>query len=189
MFHFTGHRDTDELVALRMDDRDLFNLCQTSKIYFCENQNFWKRRFYSKFGPYKLENGDWRKFYLTIVIYNDKYPNYFDAIEKSYHNQDYDAMRFYLKTKYIPEGTGYIYKGRPVSKKLRPNHDRNDKWDIYYTDGDVWYPMGSKTWNQIKYENDNAVKFDESDEGRVLRWKYFVFHKSNISIEDLVPIE
>ena len=79
MTQFTGNRDVDYDIMMRLDDRDLLNFCQTDQYVskLCRNDDFWKRRYKSRFGgvsrPIKTT---WRNFYLQKLVsgsysYND----------------------------------------------------------------------------------------------------------------------
>ena len=73
----TGQRDSDLVIFENLDDRDLFNLCQvntyTKKL--CQNETFWRNRFFKKFGPFNQKNKDktWKRLYLQVVYFFDKY--------------------------------------------------------------------------------------------------------------------
>ncbi len=69
----TGNKDTEYIVLSNLDDRTLFNYCQTDKSAkkICSNDAFWKSRFTYKFGEkylkFKSGGKNWKKFYLEIV--------------------------------------------------------------------------------------------------------------------------
>ena len=75
----TGFRDTDFLIMEKLDDKSLLNLCLTNKraSVLCREQNFWKRRFVSKFGEtaakYKPEQRSWKNHYLKVIIDLDRF--------------------------------------------------------------------------------------------------------------------
>jgi hypothetical protein len=50
---FTGVKDTDLEILMRLDDRSLLNTCSIENVYLkriCNDESFWKRRFVSRFG-------------------------------------------------------------------------------------------------------------------------------------------
>lgn len=73
----TEVKDVDLLILSELDDRDLFNMCLVNKYAnkLCQNEDFWKNRFMTKFGStaqkhssrFKLRNVTWRNTYLKIV--------------------------------------------------------------------------------------------------------------------------
>ena len=71
----------DELFEIlnKLDDKDLLNFCSINRKYqeICQNEDFWRNRFFSKYGNqygfYKPKNRTWRNLYLTLVYYENKY--------------------------------------------------------------------------------------------------------------------
>lgn len=69
-----GHKDVDLLLMEQLSDRDLLNLCSTSKMThtICKNETFWRKRTMEKFNLLtKDDKRTWRNFYLAILKYKD----------------------------------------------------------------------------------------------------------------------
>ena len=69
---FTGNKDTDYLILERLADRDLLSTCSTNRYLrqLCENEQFWRKRYLSKFNLEKgveLPNQSWKKNYLEAI--------------------------------------------------------------------------------------------------------------------------
>lgn len=68
----TKNRDVDDIILHKLDDRSLLNLCIASpQLKFCNDEKFWRDRFYFKFGKYEKIKGTWKKFYLGAIYYWD----------------------------------------------------------------------------------------------------------------------
>lgn len=67
---FTGIRDVDKLILLKLDDRSLLNACEVNKRLhvICEDENFWRDRVFLLFGEkaalLKLPEDKWSAFYI-----------------------------------------------------------------------------------------------------------------------------
>lgn len=78
---FTGNKDVDYTIMANLDDRSLLNFCQTDKYVsvLCRNDEFWRRRFISKYGDkasnYKPAERTWRNHYLKVLIDLDMFSN------------------------------------------------------------------------------------------------------------------
>jgi len=75
--------DVDKKIIYELDDKSLLEFCKTHKYgnRLCNDELFWKTRFFNKFGRAdKNPDRSWKDFYLNIVFYTDKYKN--NAIEK-----------------------------------------------------------------------------------------------------------
>lgn len=72
----TKQKDTDYLLTSYLDDKSLLKLCIAQPhLEFCNDENFWQKRFYSKYGEQiKSERVTWKKFYLGVIYYKEKYP-------------------------------------------------------------------------------------------------------------------
>lgn len=117
--NFTQIKDLDLKILSELNDRDLLNICLTNKYFsrLCQNEDFWRNRFLTKFGNRTLKykgfskNGNplnywenililsektWKKFYLTVISDLKKYKTdpweFFNIV--SWHLNDYDAPLF-----------------------------------------------------------------------------------------------
>ena len=67
----------------------------------CSDENFWRERTFQKFGKVeKNNNRDWKRFYLKIVYYNDKYDRNSEKIldELSQRGtKDLDLINYFLQ--------------------------------------------------------------------------------------------
>ena len=98
----TGNRDADLIILNNLNDRDLFNFCLSNKkaADLCRNENFWRNRFYQRYG--KLFDNDqefidkikkdekWKTFYLLVVSETSEFKNnpwsFFDNVDWSLKN-------------------------------------------------------------------------------------------------------
>jgi len=70
----TGNKDIDLYeILMPLDDESLLNFCKTTwkneySRKLCKNEDFWRNRFYNKYGDFeKNPNRTWKKFYLGII--------------------------------------------------------------------------------------------------------------------------
>ena len=112
--NLTGVKDVDLLILSGLDDRDLFNFCQTDQYArrLCQDENFWKQRFLKKYRKFekneKNEDRTWKDFYLKITKYLPTEENgwnnfYIDSILKMDKDgldpiDDYDLYHFFENT-------------------------------------------------------------------------------------------
>ncbi len=71
MNKLTGLKDVDREILSRLDDKELFTVCQIDKRFWntiCDD-NFLKRRLskYNKIEQYKKENETWKQFFLRVI--------------------------------------------------------------------------------------------------------------------------
>ena len=154
MSNFTGLKDTDLLIMQKMNDRDLFNFCLINKEAenLCNNENFWRNRYYSVYGDTGIEkknNKTWKQRYLST---------YFLIIETGYLQ----------RLKYMPEFNIAeelnILEGK--SRKVYYKKQKNDKH--------------SNIWNTSKFKEaeENNLYIDISSGKYVTlkdalnMWKY-----------------
>ena len=114
----TGLKDTDRLVFLQLDDKDLLKTCQansyTNKL--CDDTFFLNRilKKYPSWYNTNIDKQQWRKFYLNQLIYIDKLKNVgFTYSDKSrgpaleyyniltYTGYDYSKIREAVEKSYI----------------------------------------------------------------------------------------
>ena len=114
----SGHRDTDIIVLSKLDDKDLFSACLTSKYEnkLC-NETFFYNRFltrYPKTMKFKPENLSWRKYYLNTISYIDKLNKKFNFkyIDTSLFSPEDYYYRNENIAKYFDEIANYEYEGR-----------------------------------------------------------------------------
>ncbi|GAG48290.1 unnamed protein product, partial [marine sediment metagenome] len=77
--NFSGIPDVDMQILEKLPDKDLGQVCQTSKYVqsLCQNETFWHQRFIANFSKYYSNNIDlilkykgntsWRNYYIMIV--------------------------------------------------------------------------------------------------------------------------
>lgn len=134
--NFTGNRDTDEYLFSKIDDRTLFNLCLSSKFIFCNDQNFWKRRFISKFG-FVPEVPNWKRLYLKTVKYMDLYNDIKIIINKANEKGDETDTFKYLHYLELKKELDNFHGRTPISLeilkilKILKHEDLISNYDVY----------------------------------------------------------
>ena len=107
----TGKRDADLIILSNLDDRSLLNFCRASKLNtysskLCDNENFWRNRFLSKYNEQEITQGRrWKNFYLSLLSYEGY--EFINGIEKALEKKDLDAIKYYLKEFNVPIETVY----------------------------------------------------------------------------------
>lgn len=84
---FTGLKDTDLLILMQLEDKELFEVCSLNKYLYslCNNEHFWYNRIVKKYGEEvaKQKNKNtWKKYYIHLIKNNLKL--YFDGINNFY---------------------------------------------------------------------------------------------------------
>ena len=89
---FTGNKDVDRAILLKLDDVDLSNICQTDKYFksLCSEESFWRTKTLQRFGNYlgdvssiekymiKYKFKTWKSYYVSLVDFlENKYLGYF----------------------------------------------------------------------------------------------------------------
>lgn len=89
---FTGNKDIDRAILLKLDDVDLSNICQTDKYFksLCSEESFWRTKTLQRFGNYlgdvssiekymiKYKFKTWKSYYVSLVDFLEKkYLGYF----------------------------------------------------------------------------------------------------------------
>lgn len=78
----TGNKDADLLILSNLEDKDLFNFCLANQkaAVLCRDDNFWRNRFYKKYGALleeapqlKPEDQSWKNFYMSVIIQLDSF--------------------------------------------------------------------------------------------------------------------
>ena len=112
----TGHKDTDRLVFLQLDDKDLLRSCQvnsyTNKL--CDDSFFLNRilKKYPSWFNSNIYKQKWRKFYLNQLIYIDKLNKFgFTYSDKSLGSAEeyYDILNYDLSLGKINEAIEKSY--------------------------------------------------------------------------------
>lgn len=86
---FTGIKDVDMEILLKIDDRYLLNTCLTNKYInnICKDENFWRKRFFNKYGDVankivKPEDRSWKDHYLQVLIYLDYFTDKLEFLRR-----------------------------------------------------------------------------------------------------------
>lgn len=89
---FTGNKDVDRTILLRLDDYDLANICKTNTYFglLCSEELLWKTKTLQRFGPSlgdieqiekyrtKYKYKTWRSYYISLIDFLEKkYLGYF----------------------------------------------------------------------------------------------------------------
>ena len=74
------YKDTDLLILDKLNDKDLLAICQVNKYMkdLCNDDNFWRNRFESKFGKHVAEKKNderWKEYYFQLLKIRNKYNN------------------------------------------------------------------------------------------------------------------
>ncbi len=158
----TGIKDVDLKIMMDMDDRTLFNFCQSNKYTnkLCSNEFFWRTRFITRFGElagkYKPKDRLWRKHYLTVIIQLDEYSenpwDFFKKIlwevdkkisEAEIYDEDEDLVNISEAPENIHNTFWMLELGKDITIVYPVNRDnsdyikRNYKSDINFTPGKV----------------------------------------------------
>jgi hypothetical protein len=104
---WTGIRDIDSLILLELPDRDLYNICQTSKYLksLCDTDQFWKMKFEARYGKREVEllsdsslkSGEtkWKRAYKDKVD-SDKYGSIYRERQVTFitpHSAEYQEAK------------------------------------------------------------------------------------------------
>jgi hypothetical protein len=80
------NRDTDLIILSKLNDKDLLSTCLVNKSVnrLCQDENFWRNRFISKYGQKDFEMMkdkvvSWRKFMLLLIKYMSVSKNNFNV--------------------------------------------------------------------------------------------------------------
>jgi ankyrin repeat protein len=102
MDFLTNSKDTDILILEKLSDRDLLNFCLTNKSInrLCNEDDFWKNRFLKKFGDFQNKSKDisWKKLYLLLVYYIDRYRHLEMVFLAAAGNGDINIVKYLLET-------------------------------------------------------------------------------------------
>lgn len=142
-------RDTDLIILSKLDDEDLFSTCLVNKAAnkLCNNEDFWRNRFVSKYGEvaakYKPENRSWRNHYLKVIIDLEKFPHPVDFLSHILWGSEGIGNSFYIenaKELFMTPVKNWI----PLSKA--PEWVMNNLWLLNLGDVKIKYfnNMGSE---------------------------------------------
>ena len=106
---FTQIRDVDLKIFSELDDISLlrvYSVNRNVRNHVCKDENFWRNRFFSKYGDvativvkYKPENRTWKDYYLQVLIDLDRYAkNPMEFSKNIVWNKDIEHSY------YVPEG-------------------------------------------------------------------------------------
>ena len=144
----TGIKDVDRLILTELDDRSLLNICSTNKYFknLCKDDEFWKRRYFSKFGQHmqntvnlwKEEDESWRRKYLDTIVDLDEFSkklfSFFDLISLNmlklrnslYHNTVF-LKPIFLSPKRILNNFYFLNLGDQVTIYLNSRDEPENK--------------------------------------------------------------
>ena len=171
----TGNKNVDYEILNRLDDKSLLSYCSTSKHYkeICNNQDYWKNRFFNKHGKYLAReivdrykhNKSWSEYYIEISSkVNTKYPEYELATALQSKREDIAILLQTLRNANVNFINMPHFIGYTDSK-----NNKQGKVKYFYTDGNL----------QMKreYKNDQPIGLSESyyESGNLWYAANFVF--------------
>jgi len=183
-------KDTDLIILSKLDDKDLFSTCLVNKAAnkLCNNEDFWRNRFVSKYGEmaakYKPEKRSWKKHYLQVVIDLERFPNPVDFLPHIlWGSEGIDNSFFMENPKDMFIGTK---KWIPLSKA--PEWVMNNLWLLNLGDLKIKYINRLQTeivemkgpQNPIKVLNNFSEKFFSTEDKKDLFNLYT--HKGTINV-------
>jgi hypothetical protein len=147
-----GVGDVDKKILLMLDDRSLFNACQTDSRYskICQDETFWRTRYIEKFGieaaKHKPKGTTWKKDYLQTVIDLENFPG-IDAL----------SDMIVWDTQKGLEGSYWAIRdnvGFPILQELKPFTDAPNKvmswfWLKRLDEVKLWIKDGAKIFYDI----------------------------------------
>jgi hypothetical protein len=103
----TGHKDTDLMLLLEMDDREFLIFCGKDSLQFknkyinklCKSENLWRDRLFKYYGKFYPEVGQtWKNLYLSLVYLLDKYryEKNNDAIQMAAQNGHLSVVKYLM---------------------------------------------------------------------------------------------
>ncbi len=97
----TKIRDIDLKILSELDDRGLLSFCKVSKYAntLCYNEDFWRSRIiqnYPKAFEFKSKDKTWRNYYLSIVMYLNKFYSIHQAMYEATRNNKKDLINFFI---------------------------------------------------------------------------------------------
>ena len=95
----TKIRDVDLKILSELDDKSLLSFCKVSKYAntLCYNEDFWRSRIiqnYPKAFEFKSKEKTWRNYYLSIVMYLNKFYNLDTAMFEATQTNQEDLVYF-----------------------------------------------------------------------------------------------
>jgi len=130
---FTGLKDTDLLILMELEDKELFEVCSLNKYLrsLCNNDYFWYNRIVKKYGEKEIEvakqknNSTWKKYYIHLIKSNlklwfDRSKNFYLS-QKKLHNGDVLLGEYVIIPKFgtklyafVPFDHNRIFEENPV---------------------------------------------------------------------------
>jgi len=150
---FTGNKDTDLMIMMELPDKDLFNFCKTNKYinYLCDNEHFWRNRYYRKYGTPKYNKPDhltWKRFYN--IFYGETSENGIKiTVEIDRNNPIVTEMISSVKNDYYDRLTRYNDYGLKdddelvdvIGKNIVENFVDENAYDIYDISENIYYRL------------------------------------------------
>jgi hypothetical protein len=118
----TGIKDVDLKILSELNDKDLFSFCLVDKHAnrLCKDENFWRNRFFVRFGQNvdNKNNKKWRDFYLEIVSKLGDYENPWDFFHRiRWFINNPQLSSFYYRRQF-PEEIKYPLKFLQLGKEI-----------------------------------------------------------------------
>lgn len=175
---FSKIRDVDLKILSELNDENLFNVCLTNRYtrWLCNNETFWRDRFYSRFGkdaPGPI-NRKWKNYYLLIIHYLAKYGNFSNLIVDLFENSsNTDVIMFFLKyfTEHILLGDYDLYLFHAARNQnlamikhlLSLDANKNDGLEGAAASGDMtlveyFVSLGATNWDTALYYSAKHAK-------------------------------
>jgi hypothetical protein len=117
---FTGLKDTDLLILMELEDKELFEVCSLNKYLrsLCNNDYFWYNRIVKKYGEKEIEvakqknKSTWKKYYIHLIKSNLKLwfdrKNNFYLSQKKLNNADILLAEHIIIPKIGPKLYAYV---------------------------------------------------------------------------------
>ena len=181
-------RDTDLIILSKLDDKDLFSTCLVNKAAnkLCNNEDFWRNRFVSKYGElaakYKPENRSWRNHYLKVIIDLEKFPKPVDFLSHILWGSEGIENSLYIEN---PKDM-FIGPGKWIPLSEAPEWVMNNLWLLKLGDLKINFinQMGSemielKQQTPIGVLNKISEKFFITPEDRQQVFNLYTFKGEN----------
>ena len=138
----SGIKDVDLKILSELNDRDLFSFCIADKHVnqMCKDENFWRNRFFSRFGKVENPKTSWRKYYLRVISDLDRYSsnpwNFFNELSwmigktPNKIRSDVNNLDFILSFKFLELGkniTLYFQRDRYEDVTVMKRVYKNEK--------------------------------------------------------------
>ena len=192
------YKDTDKLILQQLEDEDLASICQGNKYFrdICNDNTFWKNRFFIKFGNSDNPDKPWKEYYFEIKK-ELRTPNKFlidsskkgklDLVKIALNNGgNIDAQDNFGKTPFIwASENGHIEIVKYLVENGVDIHAQDD-WALMEASGGGHLPVVKYLVSQganIHAQDDLAFIW-ASDNGHLPVVKYLYSKGANIHADD-----